>query len=248
MLLKQRLKVKGRKILFQFPELYYARYKMRGGRDKLVTNKKKDIVIEGPPRTANTFMVEAFVHAQKKEVKVAHHMHVPGQLTRAVKLGIPAIVLIRNPRDTAISHAIAGMNKDEDSLEIALHYYIDFYETLKPYRDYFVLARFDDIINNPAKIINTVNKKFNVNFDNYSESFPFDEKALWDRIDQMYKNWGKDQGLKWFGQGEIDEHKVSRPSENRKELKNKLLKAAETERFEVLFKRANSIYQYFIQE
>jgi pimeloyl-ACP methyl ester carboxylesterase len=52
-----------------------------------------DVVIEGFPRTGNTFAVTAFVMAQPGFVSVAHHVHVPAQVISAERLGVPALLL-----------------------------------------------------------------------------------------------------------------------------------------------------------
>lgn len=243
MTLKNISKAYLRKMLWSFPSLYYLRYSLTHNSDKLVANKAKDIVIEGPPRVANTFMVESFKHAQSKEYAIAHHMHVPCQLLRAIKHGIPAILLIRNPLDTALSHSISNPNKTLNFTNECLHYYIDFYQPLLSRKDYFVIADFEEIIVSPIEIIDRLNNKFNKQFDNYSKDIPFNPVVVKSSIDNMYRNWGK-EGLAWFGEGKIDELKVSRPSELKKEIKSKLkLEVLASEKSIKLLNKANDIYK-----
>src|SRR5437773_3659904 len=62
-----------------------------------------EIVIEGFPRSATSFAVAAFRLAQDREVVVGHHVHSPAQVIEAVRRGVPAIVLVREPEEAALS-------------------------------------------------------------------------------------------------------------------------------------------------
>ncbi|MGD1922294.1 MAG: hypothetical protein ACFCAD_27420 [Pleurocapsa sp.] len=53
--------------------------------------KDTDIVIEGYPRSGNTFASSAVRIAQTKPVKIAYRLHAPTQLICAAKMVIPAI-------------------------------------------------------------------------------------------------------------------------------------------------------------
>lgn len=247
MFVKERLKVFVRRLMFHYPALYYFRYQLRGRGNKLVTTKDKDIVIEGVPRTANTFMTESFSYIQKKPLKMAHHMHVPGQLIRAAQWGLPAVLLIRQPMDTVLSHFIAHKDRTDYTLKACLHYYIDFHRPLMSLRNKFVVAEFQDVVDNPDKIIALVNQKFKVNFDNYTTEHPFEKETINQRIDMMYKHWGTDKGLSWFGNGVIDEKKVSRPSEHRNKLKQEYLQILKAREYGDLVGKAQEVYEYFLK-
>jgi len=54
-----------------------------------------EVVIDGFPRSGNTFAVVAFRQAQSRRVSVAHHGHVPALAIEAHRRGVPALVLIR---------------------------------------------------------------------------------------------------------------------------------------------------------
>lgn len=69
--------------------------------DKLVKTNT-DICIEGFPRSGNSFFFKLFKKANP-EATIAHHIHSPIQLIRAVNLGIPAVALVRKPKDAIAS-------------------------------------------------------------------------------------------------------------------------------------------------
>jgi len=59
------------------PRLYHWTYRLRDGyADRLVTDAT-DLCVEGFPRSANSFAVGAFEHAQPEPLSIAHHNHVP---------------------------------------------------------------------------------------------------------------------------------------------------------------------------
>lgn len=137
--------------------------------------RKTDIVIEGFPRSANTFAVLAFQEVQKKSFKIAHHLHVPAQYIYSIRLNIPTIILVRNPIDAVISLVIRSPYID---MKNAFKDYIAYYCTLLSYDENYVVAPFEDVINNYHKIICLVNKKCNVNFELYFNDYDKDHKIL----------------------------------------------------------------------
>jgi hypothetical protein len=123
--------------------------------------RKTEIVIEGFPRSGNTFAVVAFRLAQQREVKIAHHLHAGAQISRAAKLGLPAIVQIREPSDAVLSVAA----KDHDvSISWALSSYIRFYSTALPHLDKTVVAPFATVTSDFADIIRRVNAQYGTTF------------------------------------------------------------------------------------
>lgn len=67
---------------------------------ELIVGRGTDIVIEGFPRTGNTFAVVAFKNVQDRNYQIAHHLHIISQVKKAVSNNVPVIVLVRNPVDT----------------------------------------------------------------------------------------------------------------------------------------------------
>jgi len=124
-----------------------------------------DICIEGYPRSANSFSIRAFTSVQTRDLKIAHHTHLAGQVLGAIKMGIPTIVLIRKPLDAALSLVL---REPGVGTVTALSLYLDFYAPLIGVRDRFVLAPFETVISDYGAIIREVNEKFDTDFDLYS--------------------------------------------------------------------------------
>jgi hypothetical protein len=166
--------------------------------------KDSEIVIEGFPRTANTFTHVAFKMAQKRPVKIAHHTHAAAQVIAGVRRNIPTIVLIREPESAVISYLIGGFDPGISMKQI-LHDYIAFYKPILKYDKKFVLAAFKDITSNYGAIIQKVNMQFNSDFGEFIHT---DEnvKKCFELIDEGY--------MESFG--ELKEEVVSRPADSRK--------------------------------
>lgn len=126
-----------------------------------------DILIEGFPRSGNTFASTAFKISQDKYVKVAHHLHSAGHVIYAVKNNIPCLVLVRRPEDAILSLLLYDGNI---TIKHALLDYISFYESIKSYRNGYVLANFDSVVSNFGKVVEIINAKFNKEFNIFVHS------------------------------------------------------------------------------
>lgn len=123
---------------------------------------KTDIVIEGFPRSANTYAVLAFQSAQTHEVVIAHHLHAEAQFILAKKYNIPVIALLREPVE-AISSLI---NRDNNiNVSQAVQRYIDFYRLVLKMKEDIVIAKFTTVVSDFSKVVAICNTKFNCNFE-----------------------------------------------------------------------------------
>ncbi len=120
-----------------------------------------EIVIEGFPRSANSFAVAAFRLAQKRPVRIAHHLHAPGHAIAGVSSGIPTLVVIRHPDEAVPEFAVSKPNL---SVPAILRGYVDFYEPLLPFRTGLVAAQFEDILSDFGSVIRRINERFGTAF------------------------------------------------------------------------------------
>lgn len=160
MLLK-RVKFRIRFWLGQYPFLFFSVYHLLGKNIDRVVRSDTDLVIEGFPRSGNSFATFAFISSQQRQMQVAHHLHVPAQILRAVKFKIPVLMLIREP-----SKVVSSLLVPFPWLTVndALFAYHCFYKPVLPYLDDIVVATFDEVISDFGAVIEKVNKKYNTNF------------------------------------------------------------------------------------
>jgi hypothetical protein len=128
---------------------------------RAVLGADTELVIEGFPRTGNTFAVVAFQIAQARPVPVAHHLHISGHVVAAAERGVPALVLIRPPEATVVS---AMMWWPHVRARDALLAYAHFYERLLPLRDACVFAGFDEVTTDFGAVVERVNRRYGTDF------------------------------------------------------------------------------------
>jgi hypothetical protein len=146
-----------------------------------------EVVIEGFPRSANTFSVFAFQLAQEGPVRVAHHLHAPIQVAAGIRMQIPVIVLVRAPADAVLSLVLRN---PYISIRRALSDYATFYERVLSIRGGYVVAPFEEVTSDFGAVIRRVNERYR------SEFRPFDRTPA--NVAECYALIEeKSQGLPW---------------------------------------------------
>jgi hypothetical protein len=204
----RRIRYDTRSAVSAHPRVFlpYARYKY-GGDDRVV-RPETEIVIDGFQRSANTFAVVAFEAAQGRTIRLAHHLHAVAQIKGAVKLGVPTIVLIRDPDDCTISHMIRNQHATPSMI---LSSWSRFYERLLPDRDRVVAADFSEVTGSFGDVIRRVNAKFGTTFKAFGHT-DANVAACFRLIEQ--RNLERN--------GSVVEARVARPSAQREDLKSLL--------------------------
>ena len=215
-----------------YPKLYFPiAARLHPNSKRHLVHPKTELLIAGYPRSANTFVEIAIRSAQAREMNLASHFHVPAQVHRAFKLGVPVIVLVRNPKDAVAS---ACIRDPAVSLRMRFWAYSMFYEAIAPLKSNFVIASFERATQELPDVVAEVNQKFRTEFSmpETTESFVAD---IYSRIDDRSAQ-----------RGTLDEMKVCRPSNARaKQLPDVLAKIQE-DRFGPSLKRALTIYRNFV--
>lgn len=154
------------------PSLYTLNRMLRGG--DLYADEDTDIVIEGAPRSANSFVVGAFREAHDGRLQIGHHLHAAAHVIRGCSLGLPVLVLIRDPLDYLVSRRAfcfhVSVREGECHPQIAVSYreflrdWVRFYSTVWPYRDEFVVGRFHRVTQDLNAVVGRLNEKFDTGF------------------------------------------------------------------------------------
>jgi hypothetical protein len=215
------------------PALYFTLYRLLRTRKDLARAVTPDtqLVIEGFPRSGNSFARRAFIMAQNDpQIKnhIAHHLHVPAQVVRAARWKIPTLVLIRQPKDAVLSLAI----RDPISVDQALKYYLSFYETVEKYRDAYVLGLFEEVTEDFGRVIQRVNDKFGTMF----SLFRHDEENVSRVFAGMETHARKKYGEKLW------ERKVQRPSAVRERMKHEIRYDLENPKRKKVIAEAEAVY------
>jgi hypothetical protein len=107
--------VRAREVLARSPWLYCAAARARRGRNRSIVGQNTDLLVEGFPRSGNTFAV-AWLALALPDLRVASHVHHPAHVRRAQQLGVPALVVIRPPRDSVLSNLVYRPDADPAQL------------------------------------------------------------------------------------------------------------------------------------
>ncbi len=116
-----------------------------------------DLVIEGYPRSSNTFAAAAMAVASAGTVSVASHVHTPSQVIHAADRKTPTLVVVREPKATVRSLIMAAPHVP---VHTAIAEWIHHHRTIWPYRDAFVVGTFDQITTDLPSVLQRVNRRF----------------------------------------------------------------------------------------
>jgi len=217
------------------PTVYLTLCHIRLKTRQLTISKDMEIVIKSFPCSANIFAVAAFIFIQEQLMKIICHLHVPVQVVKVVRREIFCMVLIRKPREAVLSLLV---REPHISAEQALKDYIRFYRTVVPYRDKFVVGRFEEVTTNFGEVIRRVNARFGTNFKPFEHTEENLQKVF-QIVDEMDK---QDTGL-----SEVKEETVARPSAYRKKLKKMRKAKLDTPKARKLLLEAEEVYYMFIE-
>jgi hypothetical protein len=216
-------------IVARYPSIALPMARARG-RGEVLTDDT-DIAIESFPRCASSFAVAAFRLAQEpRPMKIANHTHMPAQVIAAIRRGIPAVVLVREPEDTILSHLIRSPDLSPRG---ALRGYLRFYEPLVRHREGFVVGTFQDVIHDFGSVIRRVNARFGTSFTEF-EHTPANLERLSREIEEDYRpRTTSDEEL---------ERIIPRPSGIRDGMKEELHRRYRAEIPAALRRRAEAVH------
>jgi hypothetical protein len=149
-------------LLYQ-PFIWWGQYKARHAIDirECRVDAQTELVIDGFQGSGNSFATVAFKRSQERPVRLAHHLHAPAQVIKAVQLGIPTLVTLREPAGAAVSLVSRWPYV---SVRQALRGYITFYQALEPHLGHVVLSPFVQTTQHLDEVIRTVNRRFDTDF------------------------------------------------------------------------------------
>ncbi|MEO8116290.1 MAG: hypothetical protein ABI653_01500, partial [Bacteroidota bacterium] len=194
-------------------------------------NKNTDIIIDGFPRSANTYATFAFDTVQNQKFNIAHHIHKKSQFLIGAKYKIPAILLIRNPSDCIVSTLIRQPKYNPETL-LAGYFYM--YNSLQK-MDSYVVGEFSQVLNNYGLIIRNVNSKFGTEFNIYEKS-DFNETKVKEIV----------QSQDELKDAADYEQRVAYPTEKRKEDKQRLKKIIQQPKYSKQLGKCTGVYEKII--
>lgn len=143
------------------PQLYFPIARLLGN-GQLISDQT-ELVIEGFPRSANSFVEAAFKVAHREnELCIASHTHAAAQVIEATRRRLPSLVLYRQPDDAVAS--LLEMLPDYRSAATLYEDYAAFYNRVQPVLEDIELASFDLAVHDVSEVIHRVNHRFGTPF------------------------------------------------------------------------------------
>lgn len=205
----------------------------RADKRRTLAIPRTSIVIEGFPRSGNTFSVAAFMVANGPDHHIGRHLHGAPHVLRAARMHLPTVVLIREPRGAVLSYLI---RRDTLSADDALLEYLDFYRTALRAREAFVVGLFDQVVSDFGAIIDQVNSRFGTSFARF-EPTPANQEAAFAVVEEMNRLECR---------GEVLETHVGRPSAERAQRKLELQTSLDQPRTITLLAEAEKCFQQYV--
>lgn len=191
------------------------------------------LVIEGFPRSGNSFATTAFGLSVGPHVGRSSNTHLPAQVRIAVARGIPTLVLIRRCADAAASLCVAAPYLQPLT---AVKEWLRFYRAVEPLQSRFVLATFDEVTTDFGLVMKRVNERFGTSF------VPFDHTA--DNVARV-QHALDDYGVR--KRGYLREESIARPSDARSAANSAARAAMDTERGRKLLDEADDLYDEMVR-
>lgn len=128
------------------------------GTSRAITERTQ-LVIEGFPRSSNTFAANALLEASHDRVVIASHVHTPSQVVAATRRKVPTLVVVREPRATVRSLIMAAPHV---RVAAAIDEWIHHHEVVWRHRDHFVVGTFDQVVTDFGEVTRRVNRRFGI--------------------------------------------------------------------------------------
>jgi len=137
------------------------------------------ILVDGFPRSANTWTSFAFQelvgHGQ-----VASHLHSSQSIRTAARLGVPCVLLVRDPDEAVAS----GLTFDGAvQARTAFATWARYYEVAVKAADKVVVVDFKTAVSDFPEVVRRVNERYGTGF-SVAEAEQLDKDTIFDRIDR----------------------------------------------------------------
>jgi len=219
------------------PNVFCKLHQFNNGKASRSVADTTEVVIEGFPRSANTYLVQGFLQTQERSVSVAHHLHLPVNVHQGIKKNIPCLVMIRRPTEAVTSLVGMRMQKTKISQSVQKEYndrflirrisqaakhWIRFYKDIMSYKHGYLLVTFEQAIHKPSTVLKNMNKCFGKRYHTHvpAESI---ENSIQHDYNEMYT-----------------------PSYDRDRIKQRLVRIAKHRKAYVTMRYAEDLYDYLV--
>ena len=160
-----------------YPALYIPLRRKR--RPDTVVTAASHLVIEGFPRSGNTWTEALIREAGSDALNLAHHAHAAAHVKRALQLSVPSMIIFRDPDDAVAS--LLALYENQLDADGAFREYVRFYGAVWPLRGGDVrFYSFEDVTQRKDEVIANLAAAFDLPLG----PGPVDETAVFARMDE----------------------------------------------------------------
>ena len=191
-----------------------------------------ELVVEGFPRSGNTFTVFALQDAAANQIRLSSHVHHPSQVKHAVVKGVPVVLVVREPIAVLSSYLTYGPHGRAPDV---LKEYYSYHQELVPYVDRILVLDFDEIVSDMPAVITRINRRFSLKIP------PFDQSP--ENVELVFAEIARQHHLV-HPRLESD-HVAPRPTEARRKIADQYRAALLDPKNNALRERCESVYEFF---
>ncbi len=191
-----------------------------------------ELVVEGFPRSGNTFTVFALLDATGSRLQIASHVHHPAQIKRSVGLGVPTVLVVRNPVDCLASYLAYGQHGRPATV---LKEYAGYHRELVPYVDRILVCDFDETTSDLSSVIVRINERFGLSIP------PFDQSDQ--NVKQLFEEIARQHHL--LHPSLNSDHVAPRPSTARLDISERARAELLEDKHHDKLADALDLYEYF---
>lgn len=141
----------ARAVAERVPRLYLPLAQRRNP-GRIPMDASADLVVEGFPRSGNSFLMSWFACANPG-LRIASHLHSIANVTAALRLGVPAVVVIRPPATAIASLALFS---PAEPLDQHIARYRRFHRGVLAVAGDVVISPFPTTTGDPARVVEAV--------------------------------------------------------------------------------------------
>jgi hypothetical protein len=191
-----------------------------------------DLVVEGFPRSGNTFTTFALEDASAHTLEIASHVHQPSQIKLGLARGLPTIMVIREPAAALASYLVYGPQFTPAQVT---REYCSYHRELVPYVERILICEFAEVTTNMASVIDRINHRYSMKIPAFDES-PANIARIQSKIVQQHELVHHDVGSV---QG------APTPFAGRRESSERMRDALLDPQNQTEFAQATELYEYF---
>jgi hypothetical protein len=193
------------------------------------------LVVEGFPRSGNTYTTFALEDASRHLLEIASHVHQPSQIKAGLARGLPTVMVIREPSAALASYLVYGPQFTPAQV---IREYCSYHRELAPYVERILICEFSEVTTNMASVIDRINHRYGMKIGPFDES-PANVERIQNKIVRQHEVVHQDAGSVGSVQG------APTPFAGRRESTERMRAALLAPENRAELAKATKLYEYF---